>query len=634
MASSASLNRKAKRNLIEMLTSGEMEDNDGTFYNGDVDDINEDYDSNFTVSVDNIDYYSDPDSIESEAECYDSYATSDIEVDSEIEEQSDITLEEELLIFYKISNVSRNVMQYLLNILRKANIDVPKTVYLLTKKTVNPICRELDDKNGKITHFGLKESLKNTVKQKTDLFNDSQLKQGDTVKLCVRMNVDGLPIFKSSIYSIWAMLAIFCGVSARPIPIAVYYGKDKPSAEKFLVPVAEELKDLMTEGILVSGIRIVIKSIFFNVDAPARSYVCGIKGHTAKLGCGYCRSEGTYYDHRVVYSTVCSASRTDESYRRFEENNQVVESPFLVLDNFGLRSGCPPDYQHLICLGIVRKLFFYYFTPNNDKRCRVRRENIRQLSDRTELLLEFWPKHFQRRPRRIDNCLVHFKATEYRFHLLYLFFLLKDVLPENYYKHFLCLHSAVYILSSDHVNTKLHLAEQLLSNFVSQMPILFGKQSVTYNVHCLLHISEFCETLGTLDNFSTFPFENFLSHLKRRVKKTRSVFKHTVNQLHMMKLLSDSDDERPITYAPNDCIEIDSGASRVWIICESIVENLCAGYKLRFSRCLYEDRVLKSVDLGIGLFVKTRMYLSGSPQRKAMCFPKDDEYILIPLVKS
>lgn len=42
---------------------------------------------------------------------------------------------------------------------------------------------------------------------------------------------------------------------------------------------------------------------------------------------------------------------------------------------------------------------------------------------------------------------------------------------------------------------------------------------VVYNVHCLVHLSEDAKVYGSLDNISSFPFENFLAKLKRIVRK-------------------------------------------------------------------------------------------------------------------
>lgn len=55
--------------------------------------------------------------------------------------------------------------------------------------------------------------------------------------------------------------------------------------------------------------------------------------------------------------------------------------------------------------------------------------------------------------------------------------------------------------------------------FVNHFSDIFGKDMVVYNVHCLVHLSEDAKVYGSLDNISSFPFENFLAKLKRIVRK-------------------------------------------------------------------------------------------------------------------
>ena len=53
-----------------------------------------------------------------------------------------------------------------------------------------------------------------------------------------------------------------------------------------------------------------------------------------------------------------------------------------------------------------------------------------------------------------------------------------------------------------------------------------------YNVHVLPHLAEDAMQFGQLDNFSAFPFENYLHRLKRLVKCGRQPLAQIVRRLH------------------------------------------------------------------------------------------------------
>lgn len=55
--------------------------------------------------------------------------------------------------------------------------------------------------------------------------------------------------------------------------------------------------------------------------------------------------------------------------------------------------------------------------------------------------------------------------------------------------------------------------------FIKTFIILCGKQNISHNNHNLTHICEDAVKFGVLQNFSSFPFENYLQKLKKIVRK-------------------------------------------------------------------------------------------------------------------
>jgi len=62
-------------------------------------------------------------------------------------------------------------------------------------------------------------------------------------------------------------------------------------------------------------------------------------------------------------------------------------------------------------------------------------------------------------------------------------------------------------------------AHDLLVYFVQNMSILYGPPNVTYNMHNLIHLAADAKRLGSLDSFSTFPFENYFFILKKLLRE-------------------------------------------------------------------------------------------------------------------
>ena len=148
--------------------------------------------------------------------------------------------------------------------------------------------------------------------------------------------------------------------------------------------------------------------------------------------------------------------------------------------------------------------------------------------------------------------LEYFKATVYRLFLLYVGpYFFKNILPSDIFQHFILLHFATYIFCSDPFHHLYKEADCALKKFVIGMVKNFGRHSITYNVHMLIHIYEFVLLHGRLDNFSTFPFENYLNIVKRRSKKTSKPFSYLTNQLMIIRSFNVSNPEKSLFYLSN-----------------------------------------------------------------------------------
>lgn len=546
-----------------------------------------------------------------------------------------MSLDAGLLLFMILFSIPRHAMQYLLTLLAKFSFNVPKTVYLLKKSQHHLTLKIVDVKDGKYAYIGIRDNLELMLTSgNINIENFEQDADGAFI-LPIDLSVDGLPLYRSSSVSLWPILLRIHG-SKLILPVACFCGIGKPNLQRYSHKLVAELKEICQFGFRFQKniIKLCRSSIKFICDAPAKAFLMNIKSHTAKLGCSYCRSLGSYFDRRVIFSSVVDIARSDFCYLNTEENNQLGTSPLAEV--VGLYNAFVPDYMHCVCLGMVRKLFFRLFRRTSRQRIRgrIRAEDTISIDEEIEIFAKYTPTEFQRRVRSLSN-LEHFKATEFRQFLLYFSpFIFKKYLAPRYYDNMMLLHFAIYVFSTNRLRHLLSYAHNCIQLFVEQLENLYGRQSLTYNAHTLLHLHEFVEQNGPLDQFSAFPFENYLGKLKRRIKKTRGIFQHSLNQMiDLRSIHTDMVPEENTLYfsskPPNNCCVIDEEV--VLITAYDRIKNIAYGIRLTLSSSIYEYPC-PSERLGLGIYQQTKFKVSGTPMIKMICVPRETEFMVMPFV--
>lgn len=97
------------------------------------------------------------------------------------------------------------------------------------------------------------------------------------LRLDICFNMDGLPLFNSSTYQFWPILAGFFGFPwIKPFVVSIWCGQGKPSVNEYLKKFVHELKSILENGVEIKNhiIRIGIKGFF--LDTPARAYIKGV----------------------------------------------------------------------------------------------------------------------------------------------------------------------------------------------------------------------------------------------------------------------------------------------------------------------------------------------------------------------
>ncbi|XP_067207161.1 uncharacterized protein [Linepithema humile] len=428
-------------------------------------------------------------------------------LDNEIEFKREI---QEWAIKFRIPHNAINALLPILNKHTSCNFPKDSRSLLQTPRTTNivPIS------GGNYYHFGLKRALKALLKHRKNIRND------ETV--CLLINIDGLPLSKNIEGSVFWPILCSDNVSKQVYIVGCFCGKNKPThAEEFLRPFVDEAVELNRNGFLYNNIQITINISALICDAPAAAYVLSIKQHTGYNCCRKCTIRGEWIESKVCFpgGTLQNALRTDNKFKNGEYKDfQSGISILNEIPNFGLVTNVPLDYMHLICLGVMKKLLWLWLKgPNN---VRLGSRTIAKISEILELFKKRCPNDFVRKPRGLKHAL-QWKATEYRQFLLYTGpIVLKNHLSQNMYVHFLTLHVAITILVNPTLITQYtDYAQSLLEHFVTTFSIIYGKEYVTYNIHNMLHICADVKKFGPLDMFSAFRFENYMSTIKRHLRK-------------------------------------------------------------------------------------------------------------------
>lgn len=178
-------------------------------------------------------------------------------------------------------------VQPLLRILQPLCPTIPSTYATLlnTKDLERPEITKFDDNGFKYVYFGIVRQLRKILID--DLHQDGE-------KLKMQLNVDGLPLFRSSKIEFWPILAHILEPSVyKPFIVAIYCGKGKPSnIGLFLKDLIAEFNLIITRGVEINEKKFTIKFMGFACDIPARTFLKCTKGHSGFYSCERCNIKG------------------------------------------------------------------------------------------------------------------------------------------------------------------------------------------------------------------------------------------------------------------------------------------------------------------------------------------------------
>lgn len=437
---------------------------------------------------------------------------------------SELNLSTELVSWMGSCNITHTAVDRLLHVLHAHHPELPLTCKTLLRQSGNLESVKVNIQNipsGEYVHFGILTGLL--------LFREIILEDHNPTIL-YQVNIDGLPLFKSSGIQLWPILGQLVGTK-KPFIIGCFCGSSKPTeVESFLNDFVREAKEL-ERGFTLEGRQLIAKIACFLCDSPARAFVKQVKSHTGYNGCDRCVQKGLYVAGRMTYPETHAIRREDSEFGMISyEGHQLAKSPLAQLD-VGLVSAFVLDYMHLVCLGVVRRLLVFW--RKGPLKVRISALCVRIISDKLLSLANFMPSEFARKPRSLLE-MDRWKATEFRQFLLYTGpIVIKSQISGEQYENFMCLSVAIYLLLSPRLcRYYCTFAEDLLVRFVKTAAKLYGPEFVVYNVHCLVHLGEDVRKFGNLDKVSCFPFENFLGKVKKCVRKPQVILQQITNRMN------------------------------------------------------------------------------------------------------
>lgn len=389
-------------------------------------------------------------------------------------------------------------------------------------------------------HFKKSRPENNSMKDISDGKQYREIVTGHHDLSCT-LNSDGMSPFKSSTFSLWAILFTLNELSydmrRKFVMIGgLWFGKGKPNFSQFFQPFTKQVKLLATSGISWSYKTVQYKSLVhflpFVSDSVARSSVQGLKQHNAKYGCNCCliKSEhvGKKGNKRAYLPCYpIPKLRTKDNYERHLNAGGTVHygvksrSPLLQIPFFDIINHCPIDYMHCICSGVIKTLSVLWFDSENHSKP-FYLGNVADSIEKVFAKIKV-PYETPRAVRPIKE-MANWKASEWRTWLFVLPIVLVDVMPKVYYDHICKLSKTVRsYLSTEITENDLISGEIALNEFVCDLSVLYGNNLCTYNVHLLTHLTDTVRNFGPLWNTSCFLFEAYNGQLVHMFSGTRYI---------------------------------------------------------------------------------------------------------------
>ena len=343
----------------------------------------------------------------------------------------------------------------------------------------------------------------------------------------------------------------------------LWFGSSKPAMWVYLKPFHSALIRMERDGTIVEspdkpGI-LNIRAILLcgTCDLPAKACVCNTVQFNVSFGCFKCvqpcctmnvvQKGGRVHAFPFNQENLKGLRRTHAEFladakAAISEGKAVrgVKGPcwFAGLQYYDIVKGTAVDYMHCVLEGVTKSLLNMWFSPSLKTEPFNVADKVKEVDEKLSKIKP--PNDITRCPRKIETERQYWKASELRsFLLFYGPIVLRSVLPEEYYRHFIFLSEAIFVLLGDSISfEELDHAEKLLQHFCLMFSALYSAGKETINIHSLLHLADDVRNLGPLWTHSCFPFESYNGNLLKLFHGTQNVALQIVSCAIMQSLPS------------------------------------------------------------------------------------------------
>ena len=274
--------------------------------------------------------------------------------------------------------------------------------------------------------------------------------------ISLMLNTDGIPVFKSSKFSLWPFYYVInelspCKRQKREnlIFAGLWFGPDKPHMMTYLRPFCISLRELQDKGIEVESPdvddKFVCKVFLIAAccDLPAKCLLTNTVQFNGHCGCSKCLQVGistgtSKGGHVHVYpfdpNNPKGPERTHQGMtddaKLAMSNNPVngVKGPCWLTylrGSFDLVKGNSIDYMHGVCLGIMKQLLTLWFAVTHSSEGFSHASSVTIVDQRLDSIKP--PNNITRMPRSITQHFKFWKASELRAFLLFMAQLFSEV---------------------------------------------------------------------------------------------------------------------------------------------------------------------------------------------------------------
>lgn len=130
--------------------------------------------------------------------------------------------------------------------------------------------------------------------------------------------------------------------------------------DEYLNELFSELEYVMQYGQYANAKQYRVSVFTFVCDAPARSFLKCIKGHTTYYNCERCVARGTWNGRVLFKPELDAAPSTAERFQNFYYYIHEIQKKYPLID-IGLPciTMFPLDYMHIVFLGVTKRILTF-----------------------------------------------------------------------------------------------------------------------------------------------------------------------------------------------------------------------------------------------------------------------------------